>query len=70
MTSCNNLQQKQFEVNVVVSEVLITHVTNRGKARMMSSVRQRVINASDTTKFALNAFLLQVIAIYVISEQI
>ena len=30
---CNNLQCKKFKVNLEVSEVLITHVTYRGKAR-------------------------------------
>ena len=28
---CNNLQCKKFEVNLEVSEVLITHVTYRGR---------------------------------------
>ena len=33
---CNNLQRKEkFKVNLEVSEVLITHVTHRGKARVM-----------------------------------
>ena len=33
---CNDLQQKkQFQANLEVSEVLITYVTNRGKARVM-----------------------------------
>ena len=32
---CNNLQQKEFEANLQVSEVLITYVTNKGKARVM-----------------------------------
>ena len=27
---CNNLKRKKFEVNLEVSEVLITYVTNRG----------------------------------------
>ena len=30
---CNNLECKKFTVNLEVSEVLITHVTYRGKAR-------------------------------------
>ena len=28
---CNNLKRKKFEVNLEVSEVLITHVTYRGE---------------------------------------
>ena len=33
---CNNFQcKKKFKVNLQVSEVLITYVTNRGKARVM-----------------------------------
>ena len=32
---CNNLQCKKFKVNFEVSEVLITHVTYRGKAEVM-----------------------------------
>ena len=32
---CNNLQRKKFKVNLEVSEVFITHVTYRGKARVM-----------------------------------
>ena len=32
---CNNLQWKKFKVNLEVSEVLITYVTNRGKAEVM-----------------------------------
>ena len=31
----NDLQQKQFQTNLEVSEVLIPCVTNRGKARVM-----------------------------------
>ena len=31
----NDLQQKQFQTNLDVSEVLIPCVTNRGKARVM-----------------------------------
>ena len=33
-----NLQAKKFKVNLVVSEALITHVTNRGKARAMLAI--------------------------------
>ena len=36
--SCNNLQHKKFEVNLVVSVVLIIHVENRGKARVISLI--------------------------------
>ena len=32
---CKNLQLKKFEVNLEVSEVVITYVTYRGKARLM-----------------------------------
>ena len=32
---CNNLQRKKFNVNLEVSEVLITYVTNRGKGEVM-----------------------------------
>ena len=32
---CSNLQCKKFKVNLEVSEVLITQVTYRGKARVM-----------------------------------
>ena len=32
---CNNLQCKKLKVNLEVSEVLITQVTYRGKARAM-----------------------------------
>ena len=32
---CNNLQHKEFQGNLEVSEVLITYVTNSGKARVM-----------------------------------
>ena len=32
---CIDLQQKQFQANLEVSQVLITYVTNRGKARVM-----------------------------------
>ena len=33
---CNNLRhKKEFQANLKVSEVLITYVTNRGKARVM-----------------------------------
>ena len=32
---CNNLQHKINEANLEVSEVLITYVTNREKARVM-----------------------------------
>ena len=32
---CNNLQEKEIEANLEASEVLITYVTNRGKARAM-----------------------------------
>ena len=32
---CNNFQWKKFQVNLEVSEVLITHVTYKGKARVM-----------------------------------
>ena len=32
---CNNLQCKKIKVNLEVSEVLIIHVTYRGKARVM-----------------------------------
>ena len=35
---CNNLQCKKFKVNLEVSEVLITHVTYRGKARVMLDI--------------------------------
>ena len=31
---CYNLQDKKFQANLEVSEVLITYVTNRGKARV------------------------------------
>ena len=31
----NNLQHEKFQASFEVSEVLITHVTNRGKARVM-----------------------------------
>ena len=31
----NNLQHKKFQENLELSEVLITYVTNRGKARLM-----------------------------------
>ena len=46
--------QKKFEVNLEVSEVLITHVTYRGKARVMlhigagqSSNYQKILELSD-----------------------
>ena len=32
---CNNLQCEKFKVNLEVSEVLITYVTNRGKTEVM-----------------------------------
>ena len=32
---CNDLQCKKFKVNLEVLEVLITHVTYKGKARVM-----------------------------------
>ena len=32
---CNNLKHEKFKVNLKVSEVLITHVTYRGKAKVM-----------------------------------
>ena len=33
---CNNLQHKNnFQANLEISELLITYVTNRGKARVM-----------------------------------
>ena len=32
---CNNLHCKKLKVNLEVSEVLITHVTYRGKVRVM-----------------------------------
>ena len=32
---CNNLQDRKISSNLEVSEVLITDVTNRGKARVM-----------------------------------
>ena len=32
---CNNLQERKFHANLEVSDVLITYVTNRGKARVM-----------------------------------
>ena len=32
---CNKLQQKLFKVKLVISELLITHVTNREKATVM-----------------------------------
>ena len=32
---CKDLQQKQFQANLEVSEVLISYFTNRGKARVM-----------------------------------
>ena len=32
---CNNLQHKKFQANLEVSEVLITYVTNKGKANVM-----------------------------------
>ena len=32
---CNNLQCKKFKVNLGVSEVLMTYVTNKGKADVM-----------------------------------
>ena len=36
---CNNLQcKKNFQVNLEVSEVLITYVTYRGKARVMLDI--------------------------------
>ena len=31
----NNLKRKKFKVTLEVSEVLITHITNRGKAEVM-----------------------------------
>ena len=35
-TFCNNLQyKKNFQANLELSEVLITYVTNRGKAKVM-----------------------------------
>ena len=37
---CNNLQHKKFQVNLEVSEVLITYVTNRRKARVMLQIGQ------------------------------
>ena len=36
--------QKQFEANLEVSEVLITYVTNRGKARVMLQIGAGHIN--------------------------
>ena len=30
---CNNLEQKRFQANLEISEVLITYVTNRGRLR-------------------------------------
>ena len=35
---CNNLQHKKFQANLEVSEVLITYITKRGKARAMLHV--------------------------------
>ena len=35
---CNNLQHKKFQVNLEVSKVLITYVTNIGKARVMLQI--------------------------------
>ena len=32
---CNNLQHKKFQANFQVSEVLITYVTNRARAKVM-----------------------------------
>ena len=32
---CNNLKAKKFQANLEASEVLITYVTNRGKAKVM-----------------------------------
>ena len=30
---CNSLEQKRFQANLEISEVLITYVTNRGRLR-------------------------------------
>ena len=35
---CNNLQDKKFQANLKVSEVFITYVTNREKARVMLEI--------------------------------
>ena len=35
---CKNLQHQKFQANLEVSVVLITYVTNRGKARVMLQI--------------------------------
>ena len=37
---CNNLHHKKIKADLEVSEVLITYVTNRGKARVMLHMGQ------------------------------
>ena len=39
--------RKQFQANLEVSEVLITYVTNRGKARVMLNIGQVIPNNSQ-----------------------
>ena len=46
---CNNLQWKKFSVNLQVSEVLITHVTHRGKARVMLHIGAGQSNNNQIT---------------------
>ena len=57
---CNNLQHKKIQVNLEVSEVLITYLTNRGKARVMLHIEaghsnncQIILKCSDMTYFAI-----------------
>ena len=58
-TFCKNLQHKKFRANLEVSQVLITYVTNGGKARMMlhigaghSNNHQIIFEFLDRTYFA------------------
>ena len=38
---CNNLQHKRLQANLEVSEVsIITHITNRGKGKVMLGIGQ------------------------------
>ena len=39
---CNTLQQKEFQANLEVSEVLIAYVTNKGKAKVMLHIEQLI----------------------------
>ena len=69
--------KNKFQANLEVSEVLITYVTNRGKARLMHILGQIIartvkwyLNCSDMTYFAIICSLQKIEANLQVSEEL